>query len=171
MKTLASGWLKNAGFSLIETMIVLAGAGIMAAIAVPRLTEMQNSYNTVFAAQEIKTHLHFAKLKAVSSNESMRVNFPDLRSYRIELADGTVLRGPYVLPRGIRFNNVDDDNAITFPGSYVTFQPDGTVPLSGNGSVGRVKLISDGGLRVDVLVDSGGLIRQTPTYKQAPAPF
>ena len=54
---------------------------------------------------------------------------------------------------------------VTFRGSYVTFQPDGTVPVSGNGSVGRVKLISRDGLRVDILVDRGGLIRQTPPYK------
>jgi len=162
---------KNAGFSITELAIVLSVTGIIAAFAVPRLTEMRNSYNSVFAAQQICTHLHFAKLKAVSSNEALRVSFPDASSYRIELSDGTLLRGPYSLPKGISLNAVDNGAAVTFPGNYVTFQPDGTVPAAGNGSVGRVKLISQEGLRVDVVVDRGGLIRQTPVYQQAPAPF
>ncbi len=171
MKTNARSWPRNTGFSLIEVMIVLVGAGCLAAFALPQLTDMRNSYNLVFAAQEIKTNLHFAKLKAISSNESLRVNFPDSSSYRLELSDGTVVRGPYYLPSGVGLNTAGGDDGITFPGNYVTFQPDGTVPAAGNGSVGRVKLISPSGLQVDVLVESAGLIRQTPTYKESSPPF
>jgi Tfp pilus assembly protein FimT len=167
----ASGCSRNAGFSLLEMMIVLCGAGIIAAMALPGLTNMQNNYNTVFAAQEIGTQLHFAKLKAISSNEALRVNFSNATSYRVELSDGTLIRGPYSLPVGISLNTVDGGTGVTFTGSYVTFQPDGTVPVSGNGSMGRVKLISRDGLRVDILVDGGGLIRQTPSYKTSSAPF
>lgn len=167
----ASGCLKNAGFSLLEIMIVLCGAGIIAAMALPGLSNMWNNYNTVFAAQEIGTQLHFAKLKAISGNEALRVNFSNATSYQVELSDGTLIRGPNNLPTGISLNTADGGNAVTFGGSYVTFQPDGTVPISGNGSMGRVKLISRDGLRVDILVDRGGLIRQTPPYKEAPAPF
>jgi Tfp pilus assembly protein FimT len=166
-------WSRGAGFSMFEMIIVLLGAGILAAVALPGLAEMRNNYNSVFAAQEIRTNLHFAKLKAISSNEALRVNFPDDNSntYRVELSDGTLLRGPYYLPAGISLNTTDAGAAVTFPGRYVTFQADGTVPASGNGSTGRVKLISRNGLRVDVLVDSGGIIRQTPVYKHPPAPF
>jgi Tfp pilus assembly protein FimT len=171
MTTLARGWFRDSGFSISEIMIVLLGAGIIAAVALPGLSDMRNSYNAVFAAQEIRTNLHLAKLKAISSNESLRVDFPGTNLYQVEQADGTLLRGPYYLPPGISLNSVDAGNAVTFPGSYVTFQPDGTVPASGNGSAGRVKLISRNGLRVDVLVDGGGMIRQTPTYKNPPAPF
>jgi Tfp pilus assembly protein FimT len=162
---------RSAGFSLLEMLIVLCGAGIIAAMALPGLTNMQNNYNAVFAAQEIGTQLHFAKLKAISSNEALRVNFSNANSYRVELSDGTLIRGPYSLPPGISLNTVDGGTGVTFTGSYVTFQPDGTVPVSGNGSVGRIKLISRDGLRVDILVDRGGLIRQTPSYKTSTAPF
>jgi prepilin-type N-terminal cleavage/methylation domain-containing protein len=171
MKIYAGGRSGDAGFSLIEICIVLAFAGIIAAMAVPSLVEMWDNYTGVFAAQQIATQMHFAKLKAVSGNEALRVNFPNNTSYQVELLDGTLLRGPCILPKGISLNTVDSGSAVTFPGGYVTFQPDGSVPTSGNGSIGRVKLISQNGLRVDVLVDRGGLIRQTPTYKHAPAPF
>jgi len=167
----ASGRSRNAGFSLLEMMIVLCGAGIIASMALPGLTNMRNNYNTVFAAQAIGTQLHFAKLKAISSNEALRVSFLNANYYQVELSDGTLIRGPYYLPTGISLNTADGGTGVTFTGSYVTFQPDGTVPVTGNGCMGRVKLISSNGLRVDILVDRGGLIRQTPPYQTAPAPF
>lgn len=159
-----------AGFSLIELMMVLCGACIISAIAVPGLTTMWNNYNTVFAAQEICTQLHFAKIRAISSNEALRVSFSDANTYQVDLSDGTTFRGPFGLPTGVRLNTVDGDG-VTFPGDYVTFQTNGALPASGNGSLGRVKLISSNGLRVDIIVDSGGMIRQTPPYKTSTPPF
>jgi Tfp pilus assembly protein FimT len=161
----------NAGFSILEMLIALLGAGIIAAMALPSLTTMSDNYSGVFAAQEVSTYLHFARLKAISSNEAIRVSFPDSNSYRVELSDGTPLQGPFLLPTGISLNTVDGGNGVTFPGRYVTFQPNGTVPATGNGSVGRVKLISRNGLRVDILVGGSGQIRQTPPYRSASAPF
>jgi Tfp pilus assembly protein FimT len=166
----AARWSKCSGFSLLETLIVLAGCAIIAAIGVPVLTEMSNNYDSVFSAQEISTHFHFAKLKAISSNEAIRVHFADDISYQIELSDGTLLKGPYFLPRDTSVNNAGG-SGVTFPGRYVTFQPDGTVPATGSGSAGRVKLVSRNGLCIDVLVDAGGQIRQTPAYKDTSAPF
>jgi Tfp pilus assembly protein FimT len=167
----ASGLTRDDGFSIIEILIILAGAAIIAAIALPSMGEMMNNYNIIFAAQEIGTQLHFAKLKAVSSNEAYRVRFPTDNSYQVELSDGTLIRGTFCLPQHILPNTADTGHAVTFPGNYVLFQPNGSVPVSGNGSTGRVKLISANGLRVDVLVDSGGIIRHTPPYKGSTPPF
>jgi prepilin-type N-terminal cleavage/methylation domain-containing protein len=166
-----AGRLKNSGFSMIEILMVLAGAAIIAAIAVPLLSQMSNSYESIFAGQEIGTQLHFAKLKAISSNETMRVHFPNANTYQVELSDGTVLRGPYFLPRNITINTATDGNGVTFPGRYVAFQPDGTLPAAGNGSAGRIRLIAGNGLHVDVVVERGGQIRQTPPYENGTAPF
>lgn len=165
MRTNAPRWLSNSGFSMLELIIVMAGVGVIAAVSVPSLMDMRNNYNTVFAAQEISTHLHFAKLKAVSGNEAVRVNFGNDDFYQVEYADGTRLQGPFPYPSGIRLNYEDAGDAVTFPGKFVTFQADGTVPIVGNGSIGRVKLISPDGLRVDVLVERGGIIRQTSPYR------
>jgi prepilin-type N-terminal cleavage/methylation domain-containing protein len=159
------------GFSLVELLIVLCAGCILTAIAVPGLTGMWSNYNTVFAAQEICSQLHFAKVRAISSNEALRLTFPNANTYKIDLSDGTTLRGPYALPTGASLNTTDTDNPVTFPGDYVTFRTNGTLPASGNGSAGRIKLISRNGLRVDIVVDSGGMIRQTPSYKTSTPPF
>jgi hypothetical protein len=113
----------------------------------------------------------WAKLKAISSNESYRVRFQTGNSYQVELSDGALIRGAFWLPPHIQFNTADTGQAVTFPGNYVLFQPNGSAPVSGNGSIGRVKLISNNGLRVDVLVESGGIIRHTPPYKSSTPPF
>jgi Tfp pilus assembly protein FimT len=172
MSILAFFRRKETGFSQMELLLVLAGGSILAAMALPSLSTMLDSYQTVFAAQEVATELHYARLKAIQSNESLRVSFPSSTStFRVELEDGTVLKGPFYYPRGIGLNTSDDGGAVTFPGNYVIFNPDGSVPASGNGSVGRVKLISRNGLRIDIVVSRGGIIRQTAAYKRPPAPF
>jgi Tfp pilus assembly protein FimT len=169
----ASARSQNSGFSMIELCIVLTGAALLAAFALPSIKNVMNHYNIVFAAQEISTQMHSAKLKAISGNETYRVNFPSANSskYQVELSDGTLLQGPFYLPSGIQPYTAGGSQAVTFPGNYVLFQPDGSVPLSGNGSIGRVKLVSNNGLRVDVLVDRGGMIRHTPPYTGSTPPF
>jgi type II secretory pathway pseudopilin PulG len=160
------------GFTKLELLFVMMLTGILAAMALPSMGTMLDNYQTVFAAQEICTQLHYAKLKAIQSNESLRVSFPtETNTYQVELTDGTLFRGPFYFPRGISPNSRDGGNAVTFPGNYVLFQPDGSVPTTGNGSIGRIKLISRSGLRIDVLVSRGGIIRQTSAYKSPPAPF
>jgi Tfp pilus assembly protein FimT len=162
---------QNSGFSMIELCVILMFMSLLAVMALPSMKKVMDNYNIIIASQEISTQLHFAKLKAVSSNETYRVNFSSAISYQVELSDGTLVQGPYYLPSGIHPYTAGGSQAVTFPGNYVLFQSDGTVPLSGNGSIGRVKLVSDNNLRVDVLVDRGGVIRHTPPYTGSTAPF
>ncbi len=165
-------WTKDSGFSLTEILVVLAGACILASIGVPIMSTAIDQYNLVLAAQGVSTELQLARMKAITSNESLRVHFPaSTRQYRVELSDGTLLKGPFYFPNTIRPNNVDSDSPITFPGRYVTFQTNGTIPTAGAGSAGRIKLINQAGMRIDIVVSSGGVIRQTPPYKEPPAPF
>jgi len=163
---------RESGFSLMEILVVLLGASILAAIGIPVMSTAIDQYNLVLAAQGVSSQLQFARMKAITSNEPMRVNFPaSTRQYQVELGDGTILKGPFFYPRSISLNNVDSDTPVTFPGSFITFQTNGTIPPSGNGSAGRLKLINRAGARIDIVVSSGGVIRQTPAYKQPPAPF
>ncbi len=163
----------ESGMTLYEVMIVLLGTGIITAIAVPVLTTSVNQFNLVSAAQGVMTQLQYARLRAITSNEPLSVNFPSATNgYQVELASGTLLRGPFYLPRGVSFlTGEGDGTGVTFPGKFVTFLTNGSVPTTGNGSTGRVKLVSQSGVRVDIIVSSGGVIRQTPYYRQSQSPF
>ena len=160
------------GMTLYEVLVIILGTGVITALALPALNTSLSQYNLVSAAQGITSQLQYARLKAVSSNETFRVSFPSGTStYQVETGDGSLLRGPFYLPSRVTLNTTDAGTAVTFPGKYITFQTNGSVPTSGNGSTGRVKLINQSGVRIDVVVASGGVIRQTPPYRQPPAPF
>ncbi len=160
------------GFSLTELVVVLLGGMILLALAVPALDTTLDQYRVVLAAQSVTNQLQFARMKAVSSNESYRVNFPaGTGDYRVETSTGAIVAGPFTLPPGIQWNTEDGGSGVTFPGRFVVFLPTGSVPASGNGAAGRAKLINQSGVRVDILVQVGGSVRATPTYKTSTAPF
>jgi len=160
------------GFSLTELVVVLFGGMILLAIAVPALDTTLDQYRLVLAAQGVTNQLQFARMKAVSSNESYRVNFPEGTSdYRVETSTGDIVAGPFTLPPGTVWNSEDGGSGVTFPGRFVVFLPTGSVPASGNGATGRAKLINRSGVRIDIVVQVGGSVRATPTYKSATAPF
>lgn len=162
----------DAGFSLTELLIVLLGAIIIAGIGVPVLGTILDQYGVVMAAQQITTELQYARMKAVSSNESLRVRFNHTENtFQIETDEGTIYTGPFTLPTGIRWNNGDGGDAIAFEGQYVTFLPTGNVPSNGAGSAGRVKIINRSATRVDIVVSTAGSIRATTPYKSGNAPF
>ena len=159
------------GFTLVELSIVLVSALIIMASAVPFVDVVLDQYNLVLAAQGIATQMQGTRMRAVSSNEPLRLRFgPAANSYRVELDNGTVFAGPFWLPRGIVLNDEAGD-PVSFPGDVVRFLPTGSLPTSGTGSAGRVKLVNQTGVRIDIVVDGGGLVRQTPAFKTATPPF
>ena len=163
---------KEVGFSLTELAVVLMGAMIILAAAVPAVNTSMNQYRLVLTAQSIAAQLQFARMKAVSSNEVFRVNFPaGQKTYSIETSTGTAVAGPFYLPNSISWNSADTGSAITFPGNYVSFTPTGAIPVTGNGSTGRVKLVSPSGYKIDIVVGTGGVIRQTPGFRGTSPPF
>jgi len=56
---------KRGGFTLIEVAAVLVILGILAAVAVARLTSTA-SYSVISEAEILKTHFRFAQMKALS---------------------------------------------------------------------------------------------------------
>jgi len=156
----------RSGFSLTELAVVLLGGMILLAAGVPVLNTTMDQYRLVLTAQSITNQLQFARMKAVSSNEAFRVNFPAGQEiYQVETDAGVVVAGPFNLPHGVRWNSVDGGTGITFGGGFVTFLPTGNVPTSGNGTAGSAKIINESGIRIDVVVSTGGAIRATPSYR------
>jgi len=163
---------KEPGFTVLEICVVLAASLALVGAAVPVLNTVLNQYRLTLAAQNITTQLQFARMKAVSSNESFRLNFPaGQRFYQVETAAGDVISGPFFLPPGINLNAIDTGQDVTFGGRFVSFSATGDAAAVGNGSAGRVKIINQLGGRIDILVGTAGIVRQTPAYRNPPAPF
>lgn len=160
----------EAGFSAPELMVVISVAAILLAVAVPAVNSTLNQFDLVLSAQQLASEIQYARMRAVSSNEIFRVRFVN-RTYQVELENGTIHAGPFALPRNVLLNATDGGDPVDFPGDEILFLPTGSLPVSGTGSAGRVRLISREGLRIDVVVDGGGLVRLTPTYKSPPAAF
>jgi type II secretory pathway pseudopilin PulG len=160
------------GFTLVELVLVILGGSILITMAAPVLGTMVDGFRVVLAGQEMAIQMHYARMKAVSSNEEFHVNFPNGQNYyQVESAAGAVVAGPFFLPAGVSWNNGCSGTDVSFGGKFVAFLPTGNIPLTGNGSGGRARIVNQAGSKIDVVVNSGGIIRQTPAYSNCTAPF
>ena len=86
------GMRSNRGFTLIELMIAVGIAGILAAVAVPVFIE-SSARNQIWTASEtIGSQIRQARLKAISKNRSFQVRFncPAAGQYRVLVVDATI---------------------------------------------------------------------------------
>lgn len=65
----------DAGFTLIDMLIVIALVATMAAMAVPELTNTVDGLRLGMATRDVERALESARLTAVSSNRPMRIHF------------------------------------------------------------------------------------------------
>jgi prepilin-type N-terminal cleavage/methylation domain-containing protein len=63
------------GFTLTEVMIVVAIIGVMAAIAIPNLSDMAIKIRANSAAREIFGDLYWARTQAIKTGRNFRVDF------------------------------------------------------------------------------------------------
>jgi|SRR6187399_3615621 len=66
---------RQAGFTLVELMLVLALATTIGALALPRFNEFLQSQRARNAARLVERELQIARLKAVATSRSLRVRF------------------------------------------------------------------------------------------------
>jgi len=80
----------QAGFSLIDTLVVVALVGLVAAIALPSTTSMMNGYKLKGNAQAINNLVGLAKARAAARFSRARV-FADLngRTFRLQVWNKT----------------------------------------------------------------------------------
>ena len=65
----------EAGFTLIDILMVVVVAGILAAIAVPSFSNLADSLELSTNAREVERELQTARLRAVTSNRPIRIRF------------------------------------------------------------------------------------------------
>jgi type II secretion system protein H len=67
--------MRERGFTLTELMVVVAIMGSLTAVATPSLARWLTSIRMESATREIASTLQLARVKAITQNTSMRINF------------------------------------------------------------------------------------------------
>jgi Tfp pilus assembly protein FimT len=75
----------QAGFTLVELAIIMAGFLTLASMAVPEINNVLQSQRAGTAARQVERELQSARLKAVSTSRALRVKFncPATGQYRM----------------------------------------------------------------------------------------
>ena len=135
------------GYSLIEVIIVMVMAGIITAIAIPRLTGF-SGVDVYSAAKQVKSDIRYTQELAISKFRKTTITFgTDTNTYAITSSGPTLNRA---LPPSSKatFNAIDDGTtrqAYTF-NSYgepdITTDVDDTLRISTPGGSKDIKVIT-----------------------------
>ena len=94
------------GFTMIEIVSVLVIIGIIAAVAIVRMTNTR-TYDVISRVEVVKTHLRLAQSRAMNSNQIWGINFSDSSTYSMFNNGNTA--------NVVRLPNQGADN-VTIPG-------------------------------------------------------
>ena len=130
------------GYSVIELIIALAVAGILAAIALPNWNKLLPSYQLDTSVRQFQSELHNIKMRAAAENVGFQL------VYSNGAADYTIQRDSAVLVTKPLQPGVVVANAGT-----ISFSPRGTA------SATRIRLRSSDGMCKQVVVSPTGRIR------------
>jgi len=133
---------RECGFSIIELVVGLALMGIIAAIALPRWTDLLPSYALSNSIRQIQSELHHIKMRAAAENVSFQFAYlQGATAYTIQRDAKALVTKPLA-----------DGTTITKDGA-IAFSPRGTA--SGN----RVRLRNSSGVCKQVVVSATGRVR------------
>ena len=112
----------QAGFTLIEALIVMGLVGVLAGVSAPVVAGGINRYNLTTAGQQVASTIRAARFQAVGRNMDLdvRFNFPADGQYQVVEDDGDVVGAVQTLPPGVRFNADPGDVEIEESGRMQT---------------------------------------------------
>jgi type IV fimbrial biogenesis protein FimT len=130
------------GYSVIELIIAVAVAGILAAIALPSWNKLLPSYYLDASLRQFQSELHNIKMRAAAESVSFQLVYSSTAAdYAIQRDSAVLMMKP--LPPGIVITNVGS----------ISFSPRGTA------SANRIRLRSSDGICKQVVVSPTGRIR------------
>lgn len=101
---------RDQGFSLIELMIVVGLAAVLAGMSVPAIAAAMDRYAVISASQSVVSTIRSARLQAVARNMvlKVRMDFPAEGQYQIVDAADAEVGGIQTLDDGITFGAFTD---------------------------------------------------------------
>ena len=134
--------LYDSGFTLLELIVALAIAAILAAIAIPNWSLLLPTYRLNSSARQVQSELHRIRMQAASENVRFQLVFSaGAADYTLERDSSPWQRKP--LPEGI----------IIAKAGTISFSPRGTA--GGD----RVRLLNEKGECTQVVVSATGRVR------------
>ena len=141
---------RNAGFTLIEVTMVMVIAGVMTAIALPRLTGFSD-VDVYCAARQVKADIRYTQELAINNFRETTITFGTDTSTYVISVDGMHSWGPLnrALPPSSKATFNDVGNGTT--GLIYTFNSHGE-PDSTNGASDFLRISTPGGSYEDIKV-------------------
>ena len=158
------------GFSLIELLIIITIAAIIASIGIPAYTTWIPDYRLRNIAKELYADMYLVKMKAIKENKKYKIIFAtgSNESYSIKNADGVIEKTVTISvsdsEHGISFGcgnatksakkagGPPPDDGISYTSNVATFNPRGT------GSSGYIYLHNRKGSSYSIGTLSSGVI-------------
>jgi len=130
------------GYSLIELVVAMALAGILAAIALPGWNKLLPSYQLDSSARQFQSELHNIKMRAATENVGFQLVYANgAAAYTIQRDSAVLVTKP--LPAGV---------IVTSAGT-ISFSPRGTA------SANRIRLRCSDGMCKQLVVSPTGRVR------------
>lgn len=106
--------MKDRGFSLIETVVVVVLLSLAVALVAPSLSKFSRSVELKAAAKKVSGILRYYRSEAVNKGQVYQVLFdPDLREVKVQPMESTEEKGEgkppqkiYSLPQGIQMKEI-----------------------------------------------------------------
>lgn len=127
------------GMTLVEVLVVLTMVGILAGVALPKASAIQESMELESGAQQLMRELSLAQVRAIKENRTVAFAFESEKEYRI----GNEY--PRALPGSLRFAS------SPAPIQFASFGP----PISGPATVA---IASTSGRMRYVVLNGAGLV-------------
>lgn len=175
------GGISKAGFTLVETSIVLLILGIVAAVATPLIIRWLPDYRLRAAARDLMSNMQLAKMTAVKSNTNVAVVFNQPvggqvfdylvfvdanNNVEYDAGEAIVARVRLADYRGVTFDNTQGGgNGLTFPVNddglpAIAFRGNGVTRNNGGGfGAGTAFFRNINGRTLSVVVNAAGSIR------------